>query len=63
MKKKTKVAKFKRDNELSLNHLQDLRLRCLKEISVSTTDTDDDKSADINRVKNRISDMNLFMYL
>lgn len=63
MKKKTKVAKFKRDDELAINHLQDLRLRCLKEISVSTTDTDDDKSADINRVKNRISDMNLFMYL
>ena len=63
MKKKTKVAKFKRDDELAINHLQDLRLRCLKEISVSTTDTDDDKSADINRVKYRISDMNLFMYL
>lgn len=63
MKKKTKVAKFKRDDELAINHLQDLRLRCLKEISVSTTDTDDDKSADINRVKNRISDMNLFLYL
>ena len=63
MKKKTKVAKFKRDDELAINHLQDIRLRCLKEISVSTTDTDDDKSADINRVKNRISDMNLFMYL
>ena len=63
MKKKTIVSKFKRDDELAINHLQDLRLRCLKEISVSTTDTDDDKSADINRVKNRISDMNLFMYL
>lgn len=63
MKKKTKVAKIKRDDELAINHLQDLRLRCLKEISVSTIDTDDDKSADINRVKNRISDMNLFLYL
>ena len=62
MKKKTKVAKFKRDNELALNHLQDLRQRCLNDITVNTTDTYD-KSADINRVKNRISDMNLFMYL
>ena len=51
MKKKTKVAKFKRDNELSLNQLQDLRQRCLKDISVNTTDTDH-KTADINRVKN-----------
>lgn len=62
MKKKTKVAKFKRDNELALNHLQDLRQRCLNDITVNATDTYD-KSADINRVKNRISDMNLFMYL
>ena len=54
MKKKTKVANFKRDNELALNHLQDLRQRSLNDISVNTTDTDD---------KNRISDMNLFMYL
>ena len=62
MKKKTKVAKFKRDNELSLNQLQDLRQRYLKDISVNTTDTDP-HTADINRVKNRISDFNLFMYL
>lgn len=62
MKKKTKVAKFKRDNELSLNQLQALRQRYLKDISVNTTDTDH-KTADINRVKNRISDLNLFMYL
>ncbi|MBQ2381445.1 MAG: hypothetical protein II291_02615 [Succinivibrio sp.] len=62
MKKKTKVANFKRDNELALNHLQDLRQRSLNDISVNTTDTDD-KSTDLNRVKNRISDMNLFMYL
>lgn len=62
MKKKTKVAKFKRDNELSLNQLQDLRQRYPKDISVNTTDTDH-KTADINRVKNRISDFNLFMYL
>ena len=62
MKKKTKVAKFKRDNEFSLNQLQDLRQRCLKDISVNTTDTDH-KTADINRVRNRIFDLNLFMYL
>lgn len=62
MKKKTKVAKFERDNELAINHLQDLRQRYLKDISVNTTDTDQ-KTADINRVKNRISDLNLFMYL
>lgn len=62
MKKKTKVANFKRDNELALNHLQDLRQRSLNDISVNTTDADD-KSTDLNRVKNRISDMNLFMYL
>lgn len=62
MKKKTKVANFKRDNELALNHLQELRQRSLNDISVNTTDTDD-KSTDLNRVKNRISDMNLFMYL
>lgn len=62
MKMKTKVAKFKRDNELAINHLQALRQRYLKDISVNTTDTDH-KNADINRVKNRISDLNLFMYL
>lgn len=62
MKKKTKVAKFKRDNELAINHLQALRQIYLKDISVNTTDTDH-KTADINRVKNRISDLTLFMYL
>lgn len=62
MKKKTKVAKFKRDNELAINHLQALRQRYLKDVTVNTTDTDH-KTADINRVKNRIFDLNLFMYL
>ncbi len=62
MKQKTKVAKFKRDNELAINHLQALRQRYLKDVTVNTTDTDH-KTADINRVKNRISDLNLFMYL
>ena len=62
MKQKTKVAKFKRDNELAINHLQALRQRYLKDVTVNTTDTDH-KTADTNRVKNRISDLNLFMYL